>query len=264
MIISKCPVLLSQNLGRQNSMKNRPKTKGSTIVLLTVAMMLYASFMLVFIGYIVSTVSTVTIDSIIEKIIVPSEYSTTNIEDYGVYKGSYPNNNKEIYKAVHSFFPLEIEDIFQNVTYSYKAQQKFNYAFEAYLEFTIENPEEYAGFVEEYTKGIEGQTFLYDSSFTEYVICDDYKLNSLEDAREIEEFFISSADIRKILCCPSEHRIIFVILYSGTGCDIAYFSTYFDRFGIDPFEYAEYWGARPIGYETRQGTVSVKTSLVKE
>lgn len=235
-------------------MKNRPKTKASTIVLISVAMVLYASFMIVFIGYIISNG---VIGSIIEKITVPSEYSTTNIEDYGVYKGSYPNNNREIYKAIHSFFPLKIEDDFQNITYSYKAQQKFNYAFEAYLEFTIENPEEYADFVEEYTEGLEGRTFSYDPLFTEYVIYDTYYLHSSDDSTDKEDFFILSADIRKILCCPSEHSIVFVILYSGTGCDVAYFSSYFDRFGIDPFEYAEYPGATPIGYEHKhhQGTV---------
>ncbi len=218
-------------------MKNRSKTKVSSIVLLIVAVVLYAAFMVVFIG------------TLVEMIVVQPRYSTTNIEDYGVYKGSYPNNNKAIYKEIHSFFPLKIEDDFQNITYSYKAQQKIDYAFEAYLEFTIENPEEYTDFVEEYTKGMEGQTYLYDPSFTEYVITDEYCLDSLDNATDIEKYYIDDADIRKILCCPSENRIIFVILYSGASGDIAYFSTYFDRFGIDPFEYAEYWGSRPIGYE---------------
>lgn len=235
-------------------MKSSSKTKVSSKVLITVSMMLYASFMIVFISYIISNG---VIGSIIEKITVPSEYSTTNIEDYGTYKGSYPNNNREIYKAIHSFFPLKIEDRFQDVNYSYKAQQRFNYAFEAYLEFTIENPEEYADFVEEYTEGLDGRTFLYDPLFTEYVICDTYYLENLEDSRDKEDFSIWIADIRKILCCPAENRVVFVILYSGSGCEVAYFSTYFDRFGIDSFEYAEYPGELPpIGYEHKrnQGT----------
>ena len=217
-------------------MKNNHKTRGGSWAVIIVAIVLVVSI----VGALLY--------NYIEMVIIQPKYSTTNIEDYGDYSGTY--NTRKIYDKIHSFFPAEIEDNFKNIKYSYKAQQKIDYAFEAYLEFTIEDSNEYVEFVNECTQGIKGKTFLYDTSFVEYVIADRYELSYLTDVlpdqlkdkprdeADKEKRYIDYADIRKILCCPSENTIIFVILYSENSGDIDYLSTFFERFEINPNEYA--------------------------
>ena len=184
----------------------------------------------------------------LEELLTPQTYVTTDIDEYDVYEGNY--DNETVQEMINSFFPKKIGDDFENVDYSYKAKKFDAYGFEAYLEFTIEDPEEYAEFVNEYTEGIKGTNFPYDDAYTEYIIEDCFELTYSDD--EIisglvngeegweDTFAIEYADVRKIICCPDEQRLIFVAIgvFDGGGTDAEFLCTYFNRFDINPREYA--------------------------
>lgn len=175
-------------------------------------------------------------------------YVTTDIANYKKYDGT--SDKDAVEELINSFFPYEIQDNFEDVTYTYKAQKCGVYSFEAYLEFTIDDPEEYEYFVKSHVKWIVGQEFPYDSSFTEYTISDVIQPNVADTEQLInnepishgfkEDFNIEYCDIRKILCCPEEQRIIFVAICVGEDAltSTEFLCTFFDRFDISPREYA--------------------------
>ena len=172
--------------------------------------------------------------------ITRKQYATTDIADYGKYIGNYDDKRAE--KMINLFFPPKIEEYFCDVQYSYKAKQGDACAFEAYLEFVIEDPLQYEAFVEEYTADLKGNIFLEDTSFTEYVYYDYFSSFvpiGEEDNPYCDYRNISSAEIGKILCCDEEQRIIFVAMqvYDGGMVDTQYLNVYFDRFEIKPKNY---------------------------
>jgi hypothetical protein len=172
--------------------------------------------------------------------------SGNNIEQMELYllgKLAKENSPQKIYE--------NIQDNFENVKYSYKARKFDTYGFEAYLEFTISDNDEYEDFVKEYTMGLKGTSFPYDEEYIEYVLEDQFELvysnDKVKDGMvyydgEIFEdpFAISDADVRKIICCPEEQRIIFVAIgvFDGGGTDANFLCAYFNRFNINPREYS--------------------------
>lgn len=177
-----------------------------------------------------------------EDIHLEKQYTTTNITDYGNYIGNYDNERVEVF--INSFFPKQIEDYFTEIEYSYRAKKGDTCAFEAYLEFVVEDSMQYEKVLADYTEDIQGNAFSYDSKFTEYVYYDCFDLvGSLEEQTEQDiesgDFGISGAVIGKILCCAEEQRIIFVALgvYDGGMAGTEYLDVYFERFEIDPWEY---------------------------
>ena len=166
---------------------------------------------------------------------IPRQYVTTDIANYGTYKGNY--DNKTVREFITSFFPDEIESNFSNVTYSYRAQKNDAYAFEAYLSFVIEDEKHYNAFVEKYTVGLSQQEFRYDAAYQEYTVIDEF-----EPSSEYENGIVSIryAKIGKILCCPDKQEVIFVALgvYDGGVARTDFLCVYFNRFQIDPKEYA--------------------------
>ena len=166
----------------------------------------------------------------------PRLYSTTDINDYGKYVGNY--DNKSVKEFVTSFFPEEIEDDFTDVRYSYRARKGDAYAFEAYLEFRIEDTSAFKTYIADKTGG-NAVDFEYDSDFKEYIISDNFELVDSDDGSASTS--IGYARIGKILYSEKEQRIIYVALgvYDGGFADTDYLCVYFNRFGIDPFEYEE-------------------------
>ena len=186
--------------------------------------------------------------SYLEGTFASQTYVTTDINEYGEFQGTYQDD--EVEERVSSFFPDEILPCFKNVDYIYKAEKAVDSGFEAYLEFTIEDPEEYADFVSEYTEGLEAAIFPYDENYTEYILNDRFYLVYSDDEivdgvivdsdGEKDDYAIEYADIRKIVCCPDEQRLIFVAIgvFDGGGTDAEFLCTYFNRFDINPREYA--------------------------
>lgn len=178
--------------------------------------------------------------------VIPRQYITTDISDYGNYVGNY--DNKSVQEFVNSFFPEKLEDNFTDISYSYRAQKNDAYAFEVYLEFTIEDIDELNAFLEQYTFGITEKEFSYDSTYNEYVIADIFEptnISQIEDAEleeiDYEKTHIRYAKIGKILYSSSEQKFIFVALgvYDGGIATTDFLCTYFERFDINPLEYSE-------------------------
>lgn len=160
-------------------------------------------------------------------------YETNSVQDYGYITGTF--SDKEAEKDILAFFPQKIDDRFENVQYHYAAMKGPECAFECYLEFTVEDPQEFAQLVEQHTKPEDTKTFVYDKSFQEYTKYDDYWLVVSD-----ESYFINSAYVWKVLYREEDHRMIFAALkVRGSGwVSPDNFSHFLNRFEIDPVEYA--------------------------
>lgn len=168
----------------------------------------------------------------------PKQYVTTDIADYGKYTGNY--DDESVQEFITAFFPDEIESTFSDVQYSYRSQKNDAYAFEAYLSFTINNTEQYNAFVESHITELTKSNFRYDDSYWEYTVIDEFYPDPPEDGRN--DIHIRYAKIGKILCCPDKQEVIFVALgvYDGGVVKTDFLCVYFERFQIDPREYAIY------------------------
>ena len=164
---------------------------------------------------------------------------TTNLADYGIYNGTYSDEFTQAY--VESIFPEEILPSFSNVKYSYKAKKFDTYAFEAYLEFTVEDSEEFAKIIREIAPEEKWEPFPFDESFMEYNIENDFEIHyrSLEESTAEQGFAIQQAKIRKILYSSETQTIIYFALgvYDGGGVGTDFLCVFFERFSIDPVEY---------------------------
>lgn len=178
---------------------------------------------------------------ILLAILKPHTYTEiTDIAEYGKFTGTA--NNSFAQKYIQSFFPEEIRDDFKNVRYSYKAEDIDNYAFEAYLEFQIEDSSQFCAYVSNIAPESVWKEFSYNSSFKEYSI--ENRLWIYQDPREDQHggsHSIQEARMRKILYSEETQTVIFVALgvYDGGAANTGFFNTYFKRFAIDPIEYAE-------------------------
>lgn len=168
----------------------------------------------------------------------PKQYATSDINDYGRYIGNADNRFASEY--ICAFFPEMIEDTFTDVTYSYKAQNYANFAFEAYLEFVIKDEEAFYEFISANTSGLKCKEFSYDPNFVEYTLDDSLQL-FVPDGADNQDYKVEIryAEIGKILCNAEEHRIIFVAMAMGDAWHAYsdFFCCYFDRFNIDPTKY---------------------------
>lgn len=162
--------------------------------------------------------------------VIPKQYVTTNINDYGNYIGNRDNDFAN--EFITSFFPEKIEKSFSNIKYSYRAQKNDTYAFEAYLQFQIEDSTVFQKFIADNAL-TDSVDFRYDSSFKERVIADELQLTTIKNQK------IQFAKIGKILYSEETHEIIYVAIgvYDGGIVSTEFLSEYFNRFNIDPIEY---------------------------
>lgn len=166
---------------------------------------------------------------------------TTDISDYGVYTGTCADSFTQAY--INSFFPKEISSSYRNIKYSYKAQEFDTYAFEAYLEFTIEDVTEFNRLIQSIASEDEWKPFAFDESFMEYNIENGFDI-CVHDPEELGESaydHIECAKIRKILYSAETQTIIYVAIgvYDGGAVGTDYLCVFFERFGIDPIEYEQ-------------------------
>ena len=167
----------------------------------------------------------------------PAEwYIVTDVESYGILEGNGYTRANELFSAI---FPAQIEDCFQDVTYSYKEAENIDtYDFEIYLEFVLDDSDKFQEYIKKIAPAEEWRPFEYDDTYLEYTYSDWYDADP-SDSREY--FCIGCAEIAKVLIQPNEQRIITVALgvNDGGGARTEYFTCFFDRFNIDPIEYAE-------------------------
>lgn len=172
----------------------------------------------------------------------PAYYETQDIADYGIITGTHAD--EMIKKQMEAFFPAAIEENFEDVTYVYHSNLIDDIGAEVYLEFTIEDEEEFNEHVEQLLQGHETNTFQFDESFQEYVLYDHFWANDLSDRRDnMDEYWqIQHAMIAKVLINKEEHRLIYVLMkiYNGGAYGTDKFWCYIDRFSINPKEYEEY------------------------
>ena len=157
-------------------------------------------------------------------------YQTTDIKDYGNFIGTY--DDETLKKTILAYFPDEIQDNFEIIKYSYKAIKGDSISCEAYLEFSIDDEEEFDSYVSQMTNETDTTVFEYDSSFREYVKQDYMDFGS-------EKHNIECADIRKVLYSDETNTMIFVYIfvYDGGYTRANSYNEYFSRFGIDRFEH---------------------------
>lgn len=176
----------------------------------------------------------------------PADYETRDIADYGKYVG---HSEEYMYDYIGRFFPAEISEHYQDITYVFRSRAVDVYGFEAYLEFVIEDDGLFKAHVQSATEGLVSGTFHYDPSFQEYIlrssetgmVYDHIMLGRLQDNIYGPGtcYGIDYADIAKILVDHDAHRIIYIAMsvFDGGASDTEWFNTYFSRFGIDPKEY---------------------------
>ena len=177
---------------------------------------------------IVSIVPLIFLCLVIYAVFKPIEiYETNSVADYGNIVGNCDNETPE--EFIFSFFPTTILDSFSDVDYHYKAKKLDTYAYEAYLEFVIEDEAVFSEFIKPYVD--DSASFAYDESFMEksiiHHLCLDHNVET--------EANIADAEIGKILYSEEEQRIIFFALglHDGGGTYISELSYFVDRFGID-------------------------------
>lgn len=148
-----------------------------------------------------------------------------------------PQSVNTAYTFYKTFFPASIESDFDNVMSSYRTGKGDSYSYEAYLEFTIKDPTDYAECVEQYTREWEAQECAFDSAFKEYVIADEFYTNIAGGG----QLHIQHAQIGKILQNDAEQRLIFVAFgaHNVAEQDVADLDVFLTRFGINLRYYAE-------------------------
>lgn len=165
-------------------------------------------------------------------------YETTEISNYGKFKGNFDNKQPE--KFVKAFFPNEIDESFSQIIYHYKAKKGDTYAYECYLEFVIEDVDAYQDFIERYVDRNTSSTFAYDEDFKEFVISNIFDLQTPDPQESM--YAIGNAAVGKILFSDEQQRLIFVAMgmYDGGGANTVELGHFFSRFQIDPLEYMQH------------------------
>ena len=187
-------------------------------------------------GFVVGYLLFLGLSDIFIKLTVGELYETNDIAQYGTYTKT--GHNEYVHDYIHSFFPESIDDSFSDVTYSYRAHPIDQYAFEAYLEFVIEDPALFTRHIAQ-IGDVEWKPFAFDSHYMEYTISEKMDLfdeTVADDGRTY--YWMESAKIGKILYDPVEQRMIYVAIgvYDGGGTNTKDLCVFFDRFDIDPAE----------------------------
>lgn len=170
-------------------------------------------------------------------------YETTSTSDYGEIIGN--NNNDTPKQFIFSFFPKEISPVFSEVNYFYRAQKygigtlwdDASYAYEAWLEITIEDKVAFAEYLSKVTQSYTMVPFEHTNGLYECNISDIIRLDTYA---RTAPYPVKEAKIGKILFSSEAQKIIFVAIgvdgHRAYTDDISYFFSVFD---IDPKHYSE-------------------------
>ena len=162
-------------------------------------------------------------------------YETNDIADYGAITGNYDNDAPKAF--VFSFFPAQIDEDFENAVYHYKAIKGDTYAYEVYLEFTIEEKEQYDAFIDAVVDKDTCTTFEYAPDYQEYIVSNYFWLEP--DPPMDSPPYIEDAEVGRVLFSDSEQKIIFFALgmYDGGGVNTDQLGYFFNKFNIDPVDF---------------------------
>lgn len=164
----------------------------------------------------------------------PKITETNDIRDYGVYSGNYDNDTPTAF--ISSFFPekLMTEDV--EVLYHYRAKKCDTYGYEAWLEYSFQQAEDFDNYLSDLTEKYEFIPFHYDNSYMEFTVND---ILELAHSKGENTYSIDWAEIGKILYNTDEKRIIYLAIgvIDGGGTYTDDVSTFFTEFNIDPKEF---------------------------
>ena len=181
--------------------------------------------------------------------IIPTDYETTDIGEYGNYIGVAEKYQDEY---MGRFFPESILPEFENVQYLFRSRTVDTYGFEAYLEFSFSDSSDFEAYIQNSTIGMRKSLFFFNNSYQEYVLLNEdtgyvydnilLSDNSYTNEEGTVHYYVNCADIAKVLVNPSELRVIYVVVavFDGGGTDTGFLNAFFSRFGIDPKEYEQY------------------------
>jgi len=157
------------------------------------------------------------------------DYKTNNLEDYGEIVGNIDNNEPQ--EFVFSFFPAEIEEYFSQPKYHYKAVKGNTYAYEAWLEFVIEDKAQFDAYVSSLPEAQKITSFTPAPSYTDYTYGDYLRFSQGADG----EYRLHAARMGKILVSESEQHIIyFATGVSGGDVPMEDLGYYWENFSIHP------------------------------
>lgn len=174
------------------------------------------------------------------------DYKTTDVTQYGKFEFL----SDEDYQAyILPVFPKSIQPEFEDVIFDYHACRSWGHGYNAYLEFTIRDPEKFDAFVHSTTQGLAKGIFHFDNAYEEYVlfnketggVFDSIYLQVPHKPEYIGQYIVNDALIVKVLVDRSQQRLIFIYInvFEG-GFHTEDLDIYFSRFQIDPKEYEAY------------------------
>ena len=174
--------------------------------------------------------------TVIEIVRPPNSYQTTDASLYRVYPKGF---DVEIVELANAVFPTEIEEHFENTSYSL-SYDAWGGGSEMWLEFTIQDPGLYLAHKAEVLAGNETTPFRYDDSFEEYAIAD----KAYRETTDEGTHYLITTDILKVLFCDEKQTIIYVAVYFPVPTLKMYLPSdfiYFERFSIDVSELPSYY-----------------------
>ena len=161
-------------------------------------------------------------------------YQTSDLSLYNAYPKFYEKNIAELTDLL---FPNEIEDYFKNPIYSFRLD-KLDGAFEEWLEFRIEDTDQYLKYKEDILLENKTEPFKYDASFEAWTLED-----TIYTGGDNEEY-LELATILKVLFHDKSQTVIYIalriegpMLYHSPAEFI-----YFQRFSIDISNYPRLYG----------------------
>lgn len=164
----------------------------------------------------------------------PEITETNDIQDYGVFTGNYDNEAPAAF--IRSFFPEELTTDGVEVVYHYRAKKCDTYGYEAWLEYSFDQAEDFDHYLSGLTGKYDFVPFHYDDSYMVFTVND-----VLELGQNIGEgtYSIDWAEIGKILYSTDEKRIIYLAIgvIDGGATNTDDVSTFFSEFNIDPKEF---------------------------
>ena len=155
-------------------------------------------------------------------------YETNDIADYGNITGNYDNESPQAF--IFSFFPETMDESFSQVNYHYKAIYGGAYAYEAWLEFVIEDQTAFEAYVEHLLGGKRLVSFPFDEMYMVY----DFE-NVFDQNKDYKPNPSGQNHTGKILVSEQDQRLIFVAYgIHGDHATLYDLSYYWDQFNIGP------------------------------
>ena len=141
-------------------------------------------------------------------------YETNDIADYGNITGNYDNESPQAF--IFSFFPETMDESFSQVNYHYKAIYGGAYAYEAWLEFVIDDHTAFEAYVENLLGGKRLLPFPFDERYMVY---------DFEEASHKGIVLVSKQD---------QHLIFVAYGIHGDHATLNDLRYYWDQFNIGP------------------------------